>query len=120
MKIRVKNPEFNRPGVWYFEQPEFFEYEGNEVAVKWLRPDQIALSTGNPEFPFRVISRNKIVSIDNKPVEQQKESTVKTFSVKGSKGDTYTVTVSPGKYHCTCSGFQFRRSCKHITEFAHA
>lgn len=115
MKITVRNPEFNRPGIWFFEQPEFFEYEGEEVAVKWLRPDQIALSTGNPEFPFRVISRNKIVSINNKPVEQ-KESQVKTFNVKGSKGDSYTVTIGNGKSHCTCSGFQFRRTCKHVTE----
>ena len=98
MKITVRNPEFNRPGIWFFEQPEFFEYEGEEVAVKWLRPDQIALSTGNPEFPFRVISRNKIVSINNK------------------QGDSYTVTIGNGKSHCTCSGFQFRRTCKHVTE----
>ena len=120
MKVKVRNPEFNRPGIWFFEQPEFFEYEGHEVQVKWLRPDQLALSTGNPEFPFRVINRNKIVSINNKSVEHVKESPVKTFSIKGSKGDSYIVTIGNGKSHCTCSGFQFRRNCKHLKEVENA
>jgi hypothetical protein len=119
MKIKVQNPQFNRPGIWMFDQPEFFEYEGEEVQVKWLNPGQIALSTGNPEFPFRVLNRTTIVSIDNQAVEQ-KESTVKTFTVKGSKGDSYTVTVNAGKSHCTCSGFQFRKSCKHVKEVDYA
>lgn len=119
MKVKVQNPQFNRPGIWMFDQPEFFEYEGEEVQVKWLNPGQIALSTGNPEFPFRVLNRSTIVSINNQTIEQ-KESTVKTFTVKGSKGDTYTVTVNSGTSHCTCSGFQFRKSCKHVKEVDYA
>lgn len=119
MKVKVQNPQFNRPGIWMFDQPEFFEYEGEEVQIKWLNPGQIALSTGNPEFPFRVLNRSTIVSINNQAVEQ-KESTVKTFTVKGSKGDSYTVTVNAGKSHCTCSGFQFRKSCKHVKEVDYA
>lgn len=118
MKIKVFNPQFNRPGIWMFDQPEFFEYEGEEVQVKWLNPGQIALSTGNPEFPFRVIQRSHVISINNQAI-RHKESAVKTFTVKGSKGDTYTVTVNSGKSHCTCSGFQFRKSCKHIKDVDH-
>jgi hypothetical protein len=120
MKIVVKNPEFNRPGIWFFEQPEFFEYNGEEVNVKWLKPSEIALSTGNAEFPFRIINKRNIAFIDDKPVETQQDSAVKTFVVKGSKGDEYVVTIGNGKYHCTCSGFQFRKTCKHITEKQHA
>ena len=119
MKIKVFNPQFNRPDIWMFDQPEFFEYEGDEVQVKWLMPNQIALSTGNPEFPFRVINKSQIASINNKAMIE-KDSTVKTFSVKGSKGDTYTVTVGSEKMHCTCSGFQFRKSCKHVKEVDYA
>jgi hypothetical protein len=119
MKIKVFNPQFNRPDIWMFDQPEFFEYEGDEVQVKWLMPNQIALSTGNPEFPFRVINKSQIASINNKAMIE-KDSTVKTFNVKGSKGDTYTVTVGSGKMHCTCSGFQFRKSCKHVKEVDYA
>jgi hypothetical protein len=119
MKVKVLNTQFNRPGIWMFEQPEFFEYEGDEVQVKWLNPGELALSTGNPEFPFRVIRRSQIVAINNVATEKQ-DTAIKTFSVKGSKGDSYTVTVSSGKSHCTCSGFQFRKSCKHIKEVDHA
>jgi hypothetical protein len=43
-----------------------------------------------------------------------------TWKVKGSKGDSYTVTVGSGKIHCTCSGFQFRKSCKHVKEVDYA
>lgn len=115
MKVKIRNTEFNRPGVWFFTQPEFFEYEGTEFSAKWIRPDQLGLSTGNPEWPVRVISRKNIVSINNQPVEHT-DSSVKTFTVKGSKGDEYLVTIGNGKADCTCSGFQFRRTCKHIKE----
>lgn len=115
MKVRILNPQFNRPGVWFFTQPEFFEYEGAEFSAKWIRPDQLGLSTGNPEWPVRVIARKNILSINNQPVEQT-TSSVKTFTVKGSKGDEYLVTIGAGKADCTCSGFQFRRTCKHIKE----
>ena len=119
MKVTIRNTQFGRPGIWFFEQPEFFEFEGEEVQVKWLAPGQLALSTGDPEFPFRVLNKSLIVSINNKVIHQ-KDSEVKTFSVKGSKGDTYTVTVGSGKMHCTCSGFQFRKSCKHVKEVDYA
>ena len=114
MKVKIRNTQFNRPGVWFFEQPEFFEYEGEEVHVKWLNPTQMGMSTGNPEWPMRVIQRDLIVSINN--VEQsQTESVNKTFTVKGSKGEDYIVTLGKTNY-CTCSGFQFRKTCKHIKE----
>lgn len=119
MKVKVLNPQFNRPGIWMFDQPEFFEYDGDEVQVKWLMPTQMALSTGDPEFPFRVLNKSQIVSVNNQAMVH-KESTVKTFTIKGSRGDTYTVTAASGKIHCTCSGFQFRKSCKHVKEVDYA
>lgn len=34
--------------------------------------------------------------------------------VKGSKGNWYTITkMSNGTETCTCTGFQYRRFCKH-------
>ena len=43
------------------------------------------------------------------------EEPVKTIEVKGSKGKTYKVSRQGDKWTCTCSGFQFRQKCKHIT-----
>jgi hypothetical protein len=115
MKVKVRNTEFGRPNVWMFEQPEFFDYEGDEFTAKWIDASQLALTTGNPEWPVRVIARKNIVSINNQAVAPMK-SDVRTVKVKGSKGDEYIVTVGAGKTNCTCSGFQFRRSCKHVKD----
>jgi hypothetical protein len=46
--------------------------------------------------------------------EEVKDSNLKTWSVSGSKGDSYTVTLDDNQYSCTCSGFKFRGSCRHI------
>jgi hypothetical protein len=38
-----------------------------------------------------------------------------TKTVAGSKGKSYTVTTLPtGRKTCTCSGYTFRKTCKHI------
>jgi hypothetical protein len=43
------------------------------------------------------------------------ESTAgKTWQIQGSKGDIYVVTLEENVYNCTCSGFQFRGTCRHI------
>ena len=38
------------------------------------------------------------------------------WKVKGSTGNTYTVTKSAKGYNCSCPGYQFRRACKHSTQ----
>jgi hypothetical protein len=44
----------------------------------------------------------------NEPVAE------KTWTVQGSKGNTYLVTLDENVYNCTCSGFKFRGDCRHI------
>ena len=46
--------------------------------------------------------------------EPIKDASVKTWSVAGSRGDSYTVTLDDNQYSCTCSGFRFRGACRHI------
>jgi hypothetical protein len=38
----------------------------------------------------------------------------KTWTISGSKGDIYVVTLEENVYNCTCSGFKFRGDCRHI------
>ena len=45
-----------------------------------------------------------------------KPSAVKTYTVEGSRGQTYTVTVAGARVTCTCPGYTFRRSCKHTKQ----
>lgn len=37
--------------------------------------------------------------------------------VKGSNGKEYIVEKVGTKYTCTCPGFTFRHTCKHVTEY---
>jgi len=40
----------------------------------------------------------------------------RSWTVTGSKGNEYTVTEHEGQWACTCSGFVFRGTCRHIKE----
>ena len=93
-------------------------HSGEEVTVpKWVDYPAIALSTGERNFPVRIIAKESIVKINNETTKFIAEPIEKrTIKVSGSKGSTYLVTIN-GKYKsCTCAGFQFRRNCRHIVE----
>ena len=50
-----------------------------------------------------------------KPVTESKPTNA--TEVTGSNGKVYLLTKnSSGKYSCTCPGFTFRHTCKHIKE----
>jgi hypothetical protein len=54
----------------------------------------------------------KFVELATNPFDTKVETTVKT--VLGSKGQTYHVDVEAGT--CTCPGYTFRGTCKHVKE----
>ena len=79
----------------------------------------VPVSTGKLELfkvpmPFST-TRRKFKTVENTfgYVDEPKE-TGKFWIVKGSKGDEYKVRLHDGNFTCTCSGFKFRGSCKHI------
>ena len=47
-------------------------------------------------------------------VLRQVEDEQPGIAVKGSKGDVYYVTQENNEYKCTCIGFKYHSSCKHI------
>jgi len=55
------------------------------------------------------------IKLEEEEVEKPKGQ---TWRVAGSKGDTYTVSLDNGQWSCTCQGYLFRRSCRHISELA--
>lgn len=116
MLVRVHNPEHARQGVWFFDQPPYFDYTGEEVRVKHVSAQELALTTGDPEWPVRVIRRDHIISIDGVPQAQAPQAQPQTRVVKGSKGNDYTLTLNGGLWRCSCPGYQFRNSCKHVAE----
>ena len=97
--------------------PEYNEYTGIVVHEKWYGDDKIGLTTDMKHFPVRVLNRANIVEVmgakfDYTPVKSARE----TITVQGSKGNTYIVTKENGKATCTCPGYGFRKTCKHIQE----
>jgi|TARA_R110000851_G_scaffold11354_1_gene39885 hypothetical protein len=119
--LKVKNEHWELRAAYelYRKIPEFNYYSGTIVTHKWFKPNEVGLSTGDPTFPFRRIRKEQIVSVDD---EQANTTTFAetpllgdtTFSVPGSKGSVYTVQLSNGKATCDCTGFQYRKSCKHV------
>jgi SWIM zinc finger len=113
MKVKTRNPLYKKG----FGQ-EYYTYEGELVATpKWVEYDAIALTTGeNTKFKFRIIPKDEIVEMDGTATSFKSEAVKKerVFSVTGSKGDTYIVTVGENYKTCTCQAFMFRRNCKHI------
>ena len=84
---------------------------------KLLAPNSFVLSTPDtPYFPKREINLSNVVTLDylDGTCAEQVESNDQTWIVKGSKGNSYTVTRIGNKLNCTCTGFQFRRKCKHL------
>tara|TARA_B110000285_G_scaffold176582_1_gene198302 strand:- start:1224 stop:1610 length:387 start_codon:yes stop_codon:yes gene_type:complete len=89
------------------------------ASPKWLKPNEFAVS--NPAHPngFSVIHLSNVVDIrdaDGRELKFTTDSSVRVWSVAGSTGNKYTVTREDGEYRCTCTGFQYRKHCKHITE----
>lgn len=121
MRVVVRNEKYAKRHLWAFPQPETFTYEGEQVpAYKWSTPGTICLTTGNPRWPVREIHPMNIINIDDSAVEQVAIPRIRVYTVEGSKGSTYTVTIDPkGDRTCSCPGFGFRKSCKHsVMEFA--
>ena len=96
---------------------EFETFTGKVCAPeKWQDPKRtLNLTTGIRSFPIRSLSLDNVVSIDGKRHEAKKtDMTTKTWTVPGSKGNVYTITEVNGQRSCTCVGYSFRRTCKHV------
>lgn len=117
--IKVLNPLYHtrHRGAINAVGPEFNLYTGTIIRQKWFKPDEIGITTGDPNFPFRVINLARIVEVSGAAVDYSvaKSETI-TKTVQGSKGATYIVTKNGNNVHCTCTGFGFRKTCKHVQE----
>ena len=108
---------------FYFakDQYDYHEYTGTVVpSNKWDAPGTFKLHTGNPQHPDSIIPIDhvhSITSLDGTDVlaGEAEVSSRARWEIPGSKGSVYVVTKESSRYHCSCPGFQFRRSCKHLS-----
>lgn len=68
-----------------------------------------------------VIKFDKPLSFDRKDrtfveIKAQAKKDHKTVQVAGSKGAVYNLTEVDGVWSCTCPGYHYRSSCRHIKE----
>lgn len=118
MRVIVKNPMWEKRHSYFFQMEEFITYEGDEVKPgKWEDPDQVlCMTTGNDNYPVRAVLRDNIISIDGRDfVRIENKNKTETKIVRGSRGEEYVVTLGKKK-SCTCPGFTFRKTCKHLGE----
>ena len=48
--------------------------------------------------------------------QEAAEHDIRTWIVEGSRGSKYTVIRSKNIWTCTCPGYQFRKSCRHVQD----
>lgn len=89
-------------------------------------PDTFRILVQRAYHPETVIPRHRVMKLEvlEGPGEVQKADPtprrdtqeVRVWSVKGSKGDNYTVSRKGNIWTCTCQGFEFRKTCKHVNQ----
>jgi hypothetical protein len=75
-----------------------------------VKPEQFCLTTGEVDFPFRVIDRDRVV--DGWLLPDEKHNGIvrsETYNVK-----TYLVTRDSDRWSCNCVGFGYRKTCSHL------
>jgi len=109
--LTVKNPLWSSRQSYAYPIAEFKTYTGTVLpSPSWVGADQLCLSTGTVEFPFRILDRDRIIGL----AEAREKPESRVFTIGGSKGRSYIVTLQKGLWGCNCVGFGYRRSCSHV------
>ena len=115
VRTRLYQPSYHRADH-YIEH----EITGQQLdMIKWLTPDEIAITNPNHPNGFSILHKKNILWIRDsfgKRVTVEIDPEYRQWTVKGSKGNEYLVIRQKGQYNCTCPGFTYRKSCRHITE----
>lgn len=93
-------------------------YEGTVVRGNgWEPKDTFNLLTGRPEYPVSVIAIKNVVATEVLGKVRGSPSIygTKYIIVRGEKGDHRLSVHSSGLVECDCTGFGYRRKCKHQT-----
>lgn len=116
--------------------------EVTEWEVEYRQPNHVYLMSGDKAlayvpwgqgqpFYFKTFQRidrrgRRFVEVKKNPwkfnlklkiePEQAEKPSGQTWTVAGSKGNSYTVVLSGGSWSCSCPGHGFRGRCRHVDE----
>ena len=92
--------------------------EGVVVQSIFRDPFMFAVRTGDPDYPVSEYNAKSqhVVKIEYVTGSATQVATdKKAWKVKSTDGKKfYIVERVNGKFSCTCTGFEFRKDCKHI------
>lgn len=109
---------------WFAETTDYRDTTPNGIYL--LDDSRTKMYAFRPQATDKIKVFKNFIRIDTRgrkfvvnPVQfktqlKEAEPEGRTWTVKGSKGDEYTVTDVNGNFSCTCSGFRFRGDCRHI------
>ena len=92
-----------------------------EKATKFTPPDFVRIVT-DFDSPVRIreIPLSRVTNVEYADGRTARQQAVKddtqVWTVDGSRGSRYNVIRNKSTWTCTCPGFQFRKSCRHIKE----
>ena len=110
MKILQEITDWDVPNHIYFandSKDKIYAYvkaSGGEVE-RFKIPQKFTTSGRK----FREVPNTFGYSVDDKPAGR-------TWTVSGSRGDSYTVNENNSEWNCSCAGWKFRGACKHVSE----
>jgi len=96
-----------------------------EKATKFTPPDFVRIVT-DFDSPVRIreIPLSRVTNVEYADGRTARQQAVKddtqVWTVDGSRGSRYNVIRNKNTWTCTCPGFQFRKSCRHIKELQDA
>jgi hypothetical protein len=115
----VVNMRYRQGSAMIPVQSVIEKFEGTVLLpFKWLNDRQFCMS-GDKNIPVRVMSMDIIDSIEMiSGALKSVDTDTKFWIVNGSKGSKYTVSRNSTHWNCTCTGFTFRKTCKHVSELS--
>ena len=118
-KIRVTT-RFREINYWARNEWLDTTYEGVVGRSDKTVPEGsfMLLTPQDSRMPTRVIALGRVIALEYADgataAKRAVADAVKVWQVEGSKGAVYTVTEEQGQRRCTCPGFSFRKTCKHV------
>lgn len=116
MQVKARNPLWETRDRYFFPIEEYEVFTGERVPTpKWVEYPAVCITAPIPS-KFRIIPLSNVVSIDDTAVEETPKGSnaPRVVKVDGSKGKQYLVTIQGNVKSCNCTGYGFRRTCKHL------